>query len=91
MASLGATVTRVDGNYDESVRAAQQAADDNGWFVVYDTSYEGYTQVPSQVMAGYGVMAEEIVEQVGEELLHAFSSSSQTLPTACIKAPATVS
>ena len=68
MASLGATVTRVNGNYDESVRAAQQAADDNGWFVVSDTSYEGYTQVPSQVMAGYGVMAQEIVEQVGDEL-----------------------
>ena len=68
MASFGATVTRVDGNYDESVRAAQQAADDHGWFVVSDTSYEGYTQVPSQVMAGYGVLADEIIEQVGAEL-----------------------
>ncbi|MGB0867354.1 MAG: pyridoxal-phosphate dependent enzyme, partial [Granulosicoccaceae bacterium] len=61
MAALGATVVRVDGNYDASVRAAQQAADDNGWFVVSDTSYEGYTQVPSQVMAGYGVMVEEVI------------------------------
>lgn len=68
MAALGAQVTRVDGNYDDSVRAAQRAADERGWFVVSDTSYEGYTQVPAQVMAGYGVMAGEIVEQLGEQL-----------------------
>lgn len=65
MAALGAAITRVDGNYDASVHAAQQAATENGWFVVSDTSYDGYTQVPMQVMAGYGVLAHEIVCELG--------------------------
>lgn len=64
MEAYGAEVIRVAGNYDDSVRAAQQAADENDWFVVSDTSYPGYTLVPSQVMAGYGVMAFEIVQQL---------------------------
>lgn len=66
MASLGATITRVDGNYDASVRAAKQAAEDKGWFVVSDTSYADYTQVPTQVMAGYGVLAQEVVDELGD-------------------------
>lgn len=64
MEAFGATVVRISGNYDESV---QQAADDavaNGWFVVSDTSYEGYTELPKQVMAGYSVMAEECLAQM---------------------------
>ncbi|WP_420549542.1 diaminopropionate ammonia-lyase [Curvivirga sp.] len=62
---LGATVIWVDGNYDESVRQAAQDAEDNGWFVVSDTSYEGYVNPPRNVMAGYTVMTNEIKEQLG--------------------------
>ncbi len=68
MAAYGASIARVDGNYDASVRAAQKAADENQWFVVSDTSYEGYTQVPTQVMAGYGVLAVETVEALGDDV-----------------------
>lgn len=66
MAALGATVVRVSGNYDDSVRRAAGDAAENGWFVVSDTSYEGYTELPRYVMAGYSLMVSEIVSQLGE-------------------------
>ena len=57
---------RIDGNYDESVRRAAADAEDNGWFVVSDTSYEGYTTLPRLVMAGYAVMVDEILATVAD-------------------------
>jgi diaminopropionate ammonia-lyase len=64
MRSLGADVVRVEGNYDESVRRAASDASENGWFVVSDTSWEGYTELPRYVMAGYGVMVDELIDQL---------------------------
>jgi diaminopropionate ammonia-lyase len=61
MEALGATVIRIDGNYDASVHIAAREADENNWYIVSDTSYEGYTEIPRYVMAGYTVMASEIV------------------------------
>ncbi len=61
-----AEVVRVAGNYDDSVHAAAQAAMDHGWFVVSDTSYPGYTDVPRDVMSGYTVMCAEIIDQLGQ-------------------------
>ncbi|MEM7224198.1 MAG: diaminopropionate ammonia-lyase [Pseudomonadota bacterium] len=63
----GADVVRVTGNYDDSVRQCAEDADANGWVVVSDTSWEGYREIPGDVMAGYSVMASEIVEQLGEQ------------------------
>jgi diaminopropionate ammonia-lyase len=71
---LGAEVVRVHGNYDASVRRAATDAERNGWFVVSDTSYEGYVELPRQVMAGYTVMTSEIIEQLDDQapLTHVF-------------------
>ena len=60
----GATVVRVDGNYDQSVHVCAEQSDSNGWHVVSDTSYEGYKEVPTNVMEGYSILASEIVDQV---------------------------
>lgn len=60
----GAEVVRVPGNYDDAVRHAAAEAAKHGWFVVSDTSYEGYRDVPTDVMHGYGVMAAEIFRQL---------------------------
>jgi diaminopropionate ammonia-lyase len=60
----GAEVVRVPGNYDDAVRHAAAEAAQHGWFVVSDTSYEGYRDVPVDVMHGYGAMAAEIVRQL---------------------------
>jgi len=59
----GAEVRRVKGNYDDAVRHAAGEAGRHGWYVVSDTSYEGYRDVPLDVMHGYGVMAEESMAQ----------------------------
>jgi len=60
---FGARLVRTTGNYDDSVREAQDSADREGWFVVSDTSYEDYLDVPRDVMTGYTVMAAEVDEQ----------------------------
>lgn len=72
MSELGADVVRVNGDYDESVRITRNEAENNGWYIVSDTSWEGYTQVPTDVMAGYGVMTDEVVEQLPKAPTHLF-------------------
>jgi diaminopropionate ammonia-lyase len=67
IARYGAEVVRVPGNYDDSVRHADAQAKANGWTVVSDTTYEGYRDIPIDVMHGYGVMSREIIEQLGGE------------------------
>lgn len=72
IARFGAAVREVPGTYDDSVRAAQRAADANGWFVVSDTSYPGYTEPPRDVMQGYRLMAEEALAQMDAPPTHVF-------------------
>ena len=67
IAAYGAEIVRIKGNYDESVEEAARLADSNGWHVVSDTSYEGYEDIPRDVMQGYGAIAAEIIEQTGSE------------------------
>lgn len=63
IAAYGAEIVRIAGNYDESVEKAASLAVENEWTVVSDTSYEGYEEIPRDVMQGYGTIAAEIVEQ----------------------------
>jgi len=68
----GAEVRRCKGNYDDSVREAQTTAAKNNWFVVSDTSYPGYMDVPKDVMQGYELMAYEAFEHLSEAPTHIF-------------------
>lgn len=72
MRDLGAEVIRITGDYDESVVLAKTEAEENGWFVVSDTSWEGYSEPPRDVMAGYGVMTSEICDSLGTAPSHVF-------------------
>jgi len=72
MAAYGAHITRIDGDYDASVALARRDADANGWFVVSDTSWPGYSQPPRDVMAGYGVMVREITDTMAKPPSHVF-------------------
>lgn len=65
IARYGATVIRTPGTYDDSVREADRQAREKGWIVVSDTSYPGYTEIPRDVMQGYGVMVAEALDQMG--------------------------
>lgn len=58
--SEGADVHVLDGDYDAAVAAAEKAADANGWALVQDTAWEGYTQTPSWIMAGYTTILREL-------------------------------
>ncbi len=57
--SEGATVTVVDGTYDDAVRESAAIARDDV-LVVSDTSWPGYTEVPRWVIDGYSTIFAEI-------------------------------
>ncbi|MFC3106422.1 diaminopropionate ammonia-lyase [Undibacterium arcticum] len=65
IAAFGAKVVRIAGNYDDSVQKAARLARENGWYVVSDTSYDGYEEIPRDVMQGYGTIAAELLAQEG--------------------------
>jgi diaminopropionate ammonia-lyase family len=57
-----ATIVRIAGNYDASVQEAARLAKANDWQVVSDTSYEGYEDIPRDVMQGYAAIVDELLE-----------------------------
>lgn len=66
IASEGAEVIRVGGDYDETVRtAARHAGDAPGRELVQDTAWEGYEQVPQWIVDGYQTLVAEIDEELG--------------------------
>jgi len=70
MAEFGATVNRIDGDYDESVRQCATESDANNWQIISDTSWPGYTDIPRSVMAGYTVMVDEMMQQLDQPPTH---------------------
>ena len=72
IARYGAEIRVVPGTYDDAVRAAARTAEAENWFVVSDTSYPGYTEIPRDVMQGYRLMAEEALTQIAAPPTHAF-------------------
>lgn len=61
--SEGATMIRVRGTYDDAVRQAAADAAAHGWQVVSDTSWEGYEEIPRQIMLGYTRIMDEAEAQ----------------------------
>ena len=49
----GAKVLKIEGNYDETCAHAEEESLKNGWTLVQDTAWEGYEEIPAQIMAGY--------------------------------------
>jgi diaminopropionate ammonia-lyase len=65
MKDLGATVIRIDGEYEAAVTRAREDARMNGWHFVSSTSWEDFDDaIPRHVMNAYMVMVEEAIEQL---------------------------
>jgi diaminopropionate ammonia-lyase len=63
IASEGASVTVVDGSYDDAVaRSAQDAG--KRTLVISDTAWPGYERVPQRVVEGYSTIFWELEEQL---------------------------
>lgn len=75
IASFGARIVRVAGDYDGSVAEAARVADANGWTVVSDTSWPGYERIPGLVMQGYTALLREALAQLPELPTHVFVQS----------------
>lgn len=68
IARENATVTIEDMNYDECVRlAAKEAAETEHGIIIQDTAWDGYEEIPTWIMQGYGTMALEADHQLEED------------------------
>lgn len=60
----GAEAIVTDVNYDETVLMAIRKAKEIGGYMVQDTSWDGYTNVPTWIMQGYTTMGMEVIDQL---------------------------
>lgn len=68
IAKENATVTIEDLNYDDCVRmAAKEAENTEHGIMVQDTAWEGYEEIPTWIMQGYGTLAMEADQQLAED------------------------
>lgn len=67
--SFGASVVRVAGSYEDSVRHASRTSDLKGWTLIADTASEGShtMEMCGFVMQGYTVLLQEVFEAAGTE------------------------
>ncbi|MDD3396030.1 MAG: diaminopropionate ammonia-lyase [Acidaminococcaceae bacterium] len=71
----GALVKVSESNYDVTVRQLARDAAVNGWVVVQDTAWSGYTEIPLTIMQGYSTMIGEALEEMPEVPTHVFAQS----------------
>ena len=59
-----AEVCIMDTDYDDTVRYASRMAQENNWYLIQDTSWEGYTEVPIWIIQGYTTMVYETCKRL---------------------------
>lgn len=62
--ALGADVIVSKVCYDDTVALVAEESKKNGWCLVQDTSWNGYTEVPNNIMDAYSLIIHEVVEQI---------------------------
>lgn len=65
-----AQVVRHGADYAASMEGASRAAQDNGWILLSDSSWDGYYDLPHTLMEGYLQMAAEAVRQCPQMPTH---------------------
>ncbi|MGD9865980.1 MAG: pyridoxal-phosphate dependent enzyme [Pseudodonghicola sp.] len=68
----GAEVVRAGASYEQSMAAAARAAEAQGWQLLSDSSWPGYTARPHRLMEGYLVLVEEVVREIAAPPSHVF-------------------
>jgi diaminopropionate ammonia-lyase len=63
----GAEASITEFNYDEAVRLAYKNSEEKGWVMVQDTAWEGYEDIPTWIIQGYGTMGYETYMQLKNE------------------------
>ncbi len=63
---FGAEASITRWNYDDTVNYAKHKAQENGWVLLQDTSWEGYEKVPRHIMQGYFTLVTECLNQENE-------------------------
>lgn len=59
-----ATVEITNLNYDDCVKFTAELAEKNRWHLIQDTSWDGYEEIPAQIMLGYSTLAYEALWQM---------------------------
>lgn len=72
IAAYGARIVEVDGVYEDAVELCRATAEQEGWQIVSDTSWEGYSDIPLRIMEGYTLMAAEAIAAMPEAPTHVF-------------------
>lgn len=68
----GAEVRRHGAIYEEAMAGAAQAAEDQGWRLLSDSSWPGYITRPHRLMEGYLALMQETVDQMDAPPTHIF-------------------
>lgn len=68
----GAEVVRHGADYEASMAAAQNAATQNAWQLLSDSSWTGYVDRPLRLMEGYLALMDEAASQIDEPPSHVF-------------------
>ncbi|APX10390.1 pyridoxal-phosphate dependent enzyme [Tateyamaria omphalii] len=59
---FGADVRRHGAVYEDSMAEAARVAEAQGWALLSDSSWPGYTAIPHRLMEGYTVLMQEVVD-----------------------------
>ena len=84
--SEGADVKVTNLNYDDAVRLLSKDAEAQGWIVVQDTAWPGYTELPLKIMQGYTTMAAEALEKMPQVPTHVFVQAGVGSVAAAVQA-----